>query len=292
MVSPAASLPIPDASDPKRYVAEVTRSSGSSFFLPMMLLPREKREAMLALYAFCRETDDVADEIEDPAQSRAQIDAWRGEVRALYRGAPRHPVTRALATPVERFGLAECHFMGILEGFEMDGGGVMLRPTLAELERYCHCVAGCVGLLSVEIFEYRARSIPTFARHLGQAFQLTNILRDVAEDAKRGRIYLPQELLERQGLANIMPNAITCTPGVEKVCRSLGAVARRHFGAASEAMPRSERRAMRPAILMRSVYEAYLDRIERAGFPVGGRRIRFGATEKLRLVLGGLLRTI
>ena len=292
MVSTAVSLPIPEAPDPKRYVAEVTRASGSSFFLPMMLLPREKREAMLALYAFCRETDDVADEIEDPAQSRALIDAWRGEVRALYKGAPRHPVTRALAAPVERFGLAERHFMEILEGFEMDGGGAMLRPTLAELERYCHCVAGCVGLLSVEIFGYRARTIPTFAGHLGQAFQLTNILRDVAEDAKRGRIYLPQELLERHGLADIKPEAIGRTPGVEKVCGALGGMARRHFGAASEAMPRSERRSMRPAILMRSVYEAYLDRIERAGFPVAGRRIRFTATQKLRLVTGGLLRTI
>ena len=292
MVSAAVSLPIPEAADPKRYVAEVTRASGSSFFLPMMMLPGEKREAMLALYAFCRETDDVADEIEDPAQSRALIEAWRGEVRALYRGAPRHPVTRALAGPVERFGLAERRFMEILEGFEMDGGGAMVRPTMAQLERYCHCVAGCVGLLSVEIFEYRARSIPTFARHLGQAFQLTNILRDVAEDARRGRIYLPQELLERHGLAGIKPDAITRTPGVEQVCRSVGGIARRHFGAASDALPRSERRAMRPAILMRSVYEAYLDRIERAGFPVAGRRIRFGATEKLRLVLGGLLRTL
>ena len=292
MVNHAISLPIPEAPDPKRYVADVTRASGSSFFLPMMLLPREKREAMLALYAFCRETDDVADEIEDPAESRALIDAWRGEIRALYQGAPSHPVTRALAVPVERFGLAEKYFMEILEGFEMDGGGAMLRPTLAELERYCHCVAGCVGLLSVEIFEYRARTIPTFARHLGQAFQLTNILRDVAEDARRGRIYLPRELLERQGLADIKPEAIGRTPGVEKVCRSLGGMARRHFGAASEALPRSERRSMRPAILMRSVYEAYLDRIERAGFPVAGRRIRFTATQKLRLVTGGLLRTI
>ena len=115
---------------------------------------------------------------------------------------------------------------------------------------------------------YRARTIPTFARHLGQAFQLTNILRDVAEDARRGRIYLPRELLERHGLAGINPEAVAGTPGVEKVCGALGGMARRHFGAASEALPRSERRSMRPAILMRSVYEAYLDRIERAGFPV------------------------
>ena len=292
MVSRAVSLPIPDADDPKRYVAAVARASGSSFFLPMVLLPREKREAMLALYAFCRETDDVADEIEDRALSRALLDAWRDEIRALYGGAPRHPVTRALAAPVARFGLAERHFLEILDGFEMDGGGAMLRPSLAELERYCHCVAGCVGLLSVEIFEYRAESIPAFARHLGQAFQLTNILRDVAEDATRGRIYLPKELLERQGLANIAPEAITDTPGVDKVCSALGAMARRHFDAASEALPRSERRAMRPALLMRGIYEAYLDRIEDAGFPVAGPRIKFGALEKLRLVGGGLLRTL
>ena len=265
MVNLADDLPIPDARNPKRYAAAVARASGSSFFLPMVLLPREKREAMLALYAFCREVDDVADEIEDRALSCALIEAWRGEIRALYRGMPRHPVTRALTGPVVRFGLAEHHFLEILTV----SNGRRRRhaaPESRELERYCHCVAGCVGLLSVEIFGYRGRTIPLFARHLGQAFQLTNILRDVAEDAKRGRIYLPRELLDRQGLATIAPEAITSTPGVDKVCGTLGAVARRHFDAASEALPLSERRAMRPALLMRGIYEAYLDRIEGAGF--------------------------
>lgn len=288
----AVSLPIPEAGDPRRYVAQVARASGSSFFLPMVLLPREKREAMLALYAFCRETDDVADEITDPALSCALLDAWRGEIRALYRGAPRHPVTRALADPVARFGLAERHFLEILDGFEMDGGGAMLRPTLAELEHYCHCVAGCVGLLSVEIFGYRAPGVPAFARHLGQAFQLINILRDVAEDARRGRIYLPAELLEREGLADIAPEAVVEAPGIGAVCGAVGAMARRHFAAARAVLPRSEHRTMRPALLMRAIYEAYLDRIEASGFPVGGPRIRFGALEKLVLVGGGLLRTL
>jgi phytoene synthase len=292
MVSQAISLPIPEAEDPKRYVAEVTRASGSSFFLPMMLLPREKREAMLALYAFCRETDDVADEIEDPDVSRALLDAWRNEIHALYRGAPSHPVTLALAGPVERFGLAERYFLEILEGFEMDGGGEMLRPTVAELERYCYCVASCVGLLSVEIFEYRATSIPTFARRLGLAFQLTNILRDVAEDAERGRIYLPRELLEQEGLGDVGPDAIVHAPGVDRVCREIGRMARGHFDAASEALPRSERRAMRPALLMRGVYETYLDRIEATGFRVDGPRIKFSGGAKLLLVGRGLLRTL
>ncbi len=292
MVIRTANLPIPEARDPKRYVAGVVRASGSSFFLPMMLLPREKREAMLALYAFCRETDDVADEISNPDLSRALIQAWREEVRALYDGAPRHPVTRALAGPVKRFNLPQEHFGGILDGFEMDGGGAMLRPTLAELERYCHCVAGCVGLLSVEIFGYRAATIPDFARHLGQAFQLTNILRDVAEDARRGRIYLPAELLDDAGLGGLAPEAVLRTPGVTDVCRAVGAMARERFAAASDCLPRSERRAMRPALLMRGVYETYLDRIEEAGFPADGRRIEFGSMKKLLLVGGALLRSL
>ncbi len=292
MVDAAITLPIPSADDPKRYVADVTKASGSSFYLPMMLLPRVKREAMLALYAFCRETDDVADEIEDPAISRALIDAWREEIHALYRGEPRHPVTIALEAPIERFGLPERYFLEILEGFEMDGGGAMVRPTLAELERYCYCVASCVGLLSVEIFGYRADSIPTFARHLGLAFQLTNILRDVAEDAERGRIYLPREFLEDKGLEAVPPEGIVGAPGIEGVCAKVGRMARQHFDVAAASLPSSERRAMRPALLMRAVYETYLRRIEREGFRVAGPRIKFGSLRKTSLVLGALIKTV
>lgn len=285
-------LPIPAAANPKAYVAAITRASGSSFFLPMLLLPRPKREAMLALYAFCRETDDVADEIEDPEESRALIEAWRDEIHALYRGSPRHPVTRALVEPVRRFDLPEKHFLSILDGFDMDRGGAMLRPTMAELEQYCYCVACCVGLLSVEIFEYEAPSIPTFAVNLGHAFQLTNILRDIAEDAERGRIYLPRELLERHGLAHIEPEEILTRPGVDKVCAEIGAMARSRFHRASEALPRSEWRAMRPALLMRAVYETYLDQIEADGFRVDRPPIKFSGLRKVSLVFGALLRTL
>ncbi|MFP6691009.1 MAG: squalene/phytoene synthase family protein, partial [Alphaproteobacteria bacterium] len=258
-------LPIPPTDDPKRYVAEVTRASGSSFFLPMMVLPRPRREAMLALYAFCRETDDVADEIEDDALSGALIKAWGEEVEALFDGRPSHPVSHALVSPIRRYKLSKGHFLDILEGFEMDRSGAMLRPTLAELERYCYCVACCVGLLSVEIFGYRSAKIPEFALHLGHAFQLTNILRDVAEDAERGRIYLPSELLAAHGLEGVTPEEIVRAPGVERVCAAIGAMARRHFAEAARAMPASERRRMRPALLMRGVYEPYLDRIEAGG---------------------------
>ena len=285
-------LPIPPTDDPKRYVAEVTRASGSSFFLPMMLLPRRRREAMLALYAFCRETDDVADEIEDSALSSALIKAWAEEIEALYAGRPSHPVSHALVTPIERYGLAKGHFLDILEGFEMDRSGAMLRPSLAELERYCYCVACCVGLLSVEIFGYRSPAIPDFAVHLGHAFQLTNILRDVAEDAERGRIYLPIELLAKHGLENVTPQEITHTAGVDKVCAEVGAMERRRFGEAARAMPTGERRRMRPALLMRAVYEPYLDRIEAGGFRTDGPRVKLGKLQKLSLIFSALLHTL
>ena len=285
-------LPIPPTDDPKRYVAEVTRASGSSFFLPMMVLPRPRLEAMLALYAFCRETDDVADEIEDDALSGALIKAWGEEVEALFDGRPRHPVSHALVSPIRRYKLSKGHFLDILEGFEMDRSGAMLRPTLAELERYCYCVACCVGLLSVEIFGYRSAKIPEFALHLGHAFQLTNILRDVAEDAERGRIYLPSELLAAHGLEGVTPEELVRAPGVERVCAALGAMARRRFAEAARAMPASERRRMRPALLMRGVYEPYLDRIEAGGFRVAGPRVKFGKYQKLSLVFYALLRTL
>jgi len=287
-----AGLPIPATDEPKRYVADVTRASGSSFFLPMMLLPRPRREAMLALYAFCRETDDVADEIEDSVLSSALIKAWAEEIEALFAGHPKHPVSHALVTPIERYGLPKSLFLDILEGFEMDRSGAMLRPTLAELERYCYCVACCVGLLSVEIFGYRSPKIPDFALHLGHAFQLTNILRDVAEDAERGRIYLPAELLAKHGLENVTPEEIIHAPGVEEVCAEVGVMARRRFAEAARMMPSSERRRMRPALLMRGVYKPYLDRIEAGGFRVDGPRIKFGKMQKMSMVFSALLRTL
>jgi phytoene synthase len=278
-------LPIPPFDGARAYVSAVARRSGSSFLLPMLVLPRPKREAMLALYAFCRETDDIADEVPDQAEALALLDAWRDEIAALYRGEPRHPVTLALAEPVERFGLAQRHFLGILEGFDMDRRGRMVRPTMAELERYCHCVASCVGLLSVSIFGYRSPRVLEFAEHLGHAFQLTNILRDVHEDAERGRIYLPIELLEREGVQHLPPHELFKTEGARRVCRELGRMARERFRLAAEMLPADERRAMRPALLMRGIYEPYLDRIEARDFRLDLPRVRFGASRKLGLLL-------
>ena len=149
-----------------------------------------------------------------------------------------------------------------------------------------------MGLLSIEIFGYRDKAIPDFATHLGHAFQLTNILRDVAEDAERGRIYLPMELLAKHGLQNVTPEEITRAPGVERVCVEIGAMARSHYIEARRALPASERRNMRPALLMRGVYESYLDCIEAQGFRVDGPRVKFGKFRKLSLVFSSLVRTL
>lgn len=284
-------LVIPNASDPKRYVAEVTKASGSSFFLPMLLLPPARREAMLALYAFCRETDDVADEIEDSERSGALLKAWAQEIEFLYEGNATHPVCKALVEPVREYSLKKQYFLDILEGFDMDRSGVMVRPTLEQLERYCYCVASCVGLLSVSIFGYKSPNIPNFALHLGHAFQLTNILRDVAEDADRGRIYLPKELLLKYKLEEVQPENLVSTPGIELVCAEMGTMARNHFDEASKSLPREERANMRPALLMRCIYEAYFTRIEANDFRVDKPYKRLGTFTKLALILIGLIRT-
>ena len=291
MVS-AAGLVIPETDDPKAYVAAVVRASGSSFAKPMMVLPREKREAMLALYAFCRETDDVADEIADLDESLRQLNAWRDEVEALYAGHPQHPVALALAEPVERFGLPKKYFAELLNGFDMDRSGQMVRPDFATLELYCYRVACCVGLISVEIFEYEDARIPEFAEHLGHAFQLTNILRDIGEDAERGRIYLPLEILERHGMADVPPEALIADSGLRAVCAELGAQARRRFDQAAASLPASEVRNMRPALLMRAVYESYLARMEESGWHLSGDRVRLGKAAKIWTLLRAYIATL
>lgn len=285
-------LSAPATDDPKRYVVEVVRASGSSFARPMMVLPKHKREAMLALYAFCRETDDVVDEIEDPNEALEKLDIWRAEIDALYDGRPSHPVTRALAGPVAAFDLPKRHFLEILDGFEMDRSGAMFRPNMETLERYCYRVACCVGLLSVEIFGYRDPRIPEFAENLGHAFQLTNILRDIREDAMRGRIYLPIESLERHGLDEVPPEALVAAPKLSGVSAEIGALARKRFADAAAALPSSEVRSMRPALLMRAIYETYLDRMEASGWQLAGSRVRLGSVAKAWRLFRAFVKTI
>ncbi|HEX9179817.1 MAG TPA: presqualene diphosphate synthase HpnD, partial [Burkholderiales bacterium] len=185
---------------PDQYCQEKAAQSGSSFYYSFLFLPPEKRRAITALYAFCREVDDVVDECSDPILARTKLAWWRQELTGAFAGNPQHPVTRALAPAVERFGLPLEQFQEIIDGMEMD----LDQDRYADfrsLALYCHRVAGVVGLLSAEIFGYQDRATLKYAHELGLAFQLTNIVRDVGEDARRGRIYLPMDELAQFGVA-------------------------------------------------------------------------------------------
>ena len=203
--APSASAPGLDLQAAQAHVQSVVTASGSSFYWSMRLFPRAKRDAMYAIYAFCREVDDIADGDASPAAKLAELGGWRHEIAALFAGRPSRPTTRALARPISRFELPRIEFDAMLDGMEMDAGERMRAPPLAELERYCRCVAGAVGLLSLRVFGPHGRRLDLGALALGEALQLTNILRDLTEDAARGRLYLPRELLEQHGIASHDP---------------------------------------------------------------------------------------
>src|ERR1041385_8507763 len=184
---------------PDEYCEEKAARSGSSFYYSFLFLPPERRRAITALYAFCREVDDIADDIEDTSLARTKLAWWRTEVANLFDGHPQHPVTRALQPFAERFGLDRGRMNEIIDGMEMD----LVQHRYADFEalrRYCHRVAGVVGQLSASIFGFRNAATLEYAESLGIAFQLTNIIRDVGEDARRDRVYLPADDLARYGL--------------------------------------------------------------------------------------------
>jgi len=181
---------------PDEYCQKRTAQSGTSFYYSFLFLPPERRRAITALYAFCREVDDVVDEVADPDLARTKLAWWRQEIGAVFNGTPQHPVGLALRPVVADFHLPREHFDTIIDGMAMDLDRNRYLD-FADLERYCHCVAGVVGLMSAEIFGYVNPATRQYARDLGIAFQLTNIIRDVGEDARRGRIYLPQDELAR-----------------------------------------------------------------------------------------------
>ncbi len=253
-------------------VAEVqalVRRSGSSFYGAMRLLPREKREAMFAVYAFCRAVDDIADGPGTPEARAAALAEWRDEIDALYAGRPGRPLTRALAGAVARFGLRRGDFEAVIDGVSMDAAPGMVAPDFARLERYCARVAGAVGLLSVRVFGCTDPRADDYALALGHALQLTNILRDVAEDAEDGRLYLPAELLDAAGIETRDPRAVVAHPALAKACAALAEIALRRFDEARTTLatlPAADRAALRPAVVMMAVYRRLLDRLMRRGW--------------------------
>jgi len=249
------------------HVRRVVEASGSSFLAGMRILPERRRNAMYAIYAFCREVDDIADEPAPLAEKRARLDAWRAEIAGLYEGGSLHePTAVALRGPVAEFGLAKEDFLALIEGMEMDANGPIRAPSEAELERYCDRVACAVGRLSVKAFGTDGPEAERIAYELGQALQLTNILRDLDEDAADGRLYLPAELLDRHGIAEREPAAVLAHPALDAVCAELAQRARTHFEAARSAIARSERGPLRPAIVMMEVYRRVLDALVARGW--------------------------
>lgn len=251
----------------------------------MRVMPKDRRAAMYAIYAFCREVDDVADEPGDAADKLAQLADWRAEIDSLFAGHPARPTTQALLAPVRRFDLPKTEFLQVIDGMEMDARGSVWGPPLEELMLYCRRVAGAVGMLSIHAFGETRPPAPELAVSLGNALQLTNILRDVHEDALTGRLYLPRELLEKHGVTATTPEALLADPAVAKVCADLAPRARQSFADSAALLSRLDRRKMRPAILMMAVYRRMLDRMEERGWDRLAEPVKLSRAEKVWIVL-------
>ncbi len=261
------------------------RVSGSSFYAAMRLMPKAERSAMFAIYAFCRLVDDIADdETRLPAARAAELAAWRADIGALYAG---RPAGRAafLAEPVQAFGLRKTDFLAVIQGMEMDVAADIRAPDLGTLDLYCDRVASAVGRLSTRVFGMDEAPGLELAHRLGRALQLTNILRDLDEDAAIGRLYLPRELLADAGILTADPGAAIADPRVDQACRALAAQADGHFAAAHRLLRSRPRGRMFAPRLMGAVYQAMLRDLLAKGWVPPRRRVRIGKPRLLWIIL-------
>ncbi|MBA3811695.1 MAG: presqualene diphosphate synthase HpnD [Caulobacteraceae bacterium] len=257
-------------------VESQAQASGSSFYAAMRLLPKAEREAMFAIYAFCREVDDIADEPGPTIdERRALLDGWRRDVRALHVGSAARRMGD-LVEPVRRFGLAEADFLAVIDGMEMDVGEGIRAPPFATLDLYCDRVASAVGRLSVRVFGMAPAPGRELAHHLGRALQFTNILRDLDEDAAAGRLYLPAEALAAAGIEAREPEEVLTQPGIDRACRWLAAQAHEHYRAADRIVGARPEGRLRPPRLMSGAYGAILRRMEATGWAPPRRRVGLG----------------
>ena len=251
-------------------VASLVREAGTNFYRGMAVLAPDRRYGMYAIYAFCRIVDDIADDGGEAAGRVARLNRWRGRIGDLYRGVADEAVTRVLLRAVRAFSLRQADFMAVIDGMQMDTVAIV-APDIALLDVYCDRVASAVGRLSVRAFGDASAEADVVAHHLGRALQLTNILRDVREDAGRGRLYLPREILLGARVP-LDPKAALASPGLGSVCVWMAELAREHFAAARAAMGRCDRKAMKPARLMAATYAALLFHLERRGWEGLGER--------------------
>jgi 15-cis-phytoene synthase len=267
---------------PDEYCQQRAAASGSSFYYSFLFLPPPRRRAIVALYAFCREVDDVVDETSDAAVAGAKLAWWRREVGLVFSGQPSHPVALALQSVVREYELPEPHFQAVIDGMEMDLAQHRYLD-FAALELYCHRVAGVVGLMSAEIFGYADPATKGYARDLGVAFQLTNIIRDVGEDARRGRIYLPLDELQRFGVAPSALLRAEYSSEFRHLMRFQSERARSWYERAFAQLHIQDRKSQRPGLVMAAIYRTLLDEIAHDGYKVLDRRTSLTPLRKLWL---------
>jgi presqualene diphosphate synthase len=261
-----------------------TTASGSSFYAAMRILPQEQREAMFQIYSFCRQVDDIADSTGPRDKRLAELQQWRKDIDALYQGHPPARLRDYVAS-VQQFGLEREDFLAIVDGMEMDVPQDIRAPDLATLDLYCDRVASAVGRLSVRVFGMPRDDGIALAHHLGRALQLTNILRDIDEDAGIGRLYLPKEGLAQAGITSTDPLVVAADPAVPKVCAPLVEQARGHFAKSDEIMARNSRRAVRAPRIMSKYYGAILELLVARGFANPRTPVRLNKMSRLAILL-------
>ncbi|MDH3355658.1 MAG: presqualene diphosphate synthase HpnD [Chromatiales bacterium] len=276
---------------PEEYCAAQVNKSRSSFRLSFLLLNRERQQAIHALYAFCREVDDIVDDVDendDPAATKQLLDDWRSEINSLYQGSPTHPIGHALLPAIQAYNLSKNHLMAIIDGMEMD----LEKSRYAnfdELYLYCYRAAGVVGLLVAKIFGYQDPHTEEYAEALGIALQLTNILRDVGEDLERDRIYIPQDELARFGLSDA---TLLYPENIERLIplfESMKTRAESYYQKALTSLPTVDRKAQLSGLVMGAIYHALLKQITAENYPVLSKRVRLSTPGKLVTTLKYLL---
>jgi presqualene diphosphate synthase len=265
-------------------VAAAKRASGSSFYNAMRILPRAQRSAMFEIYSFCRQVDDIADSRGPRPEGRQELQRWRADIDALYAGKP-VARTHGLVAPVRDFGLRREDFHAIIDGMEMDVIEDIRAPDNATLDAYCNRVASAVGRLSVRVFGLEEQDGIALAHHLGRALQLTNILRDLDEDAALGRLYLPAQALRAAGIASTDPPTVLACPMLGNACACVVERARGHFAQADKIMARNPRRCVRAPRIMGEAYRLILDKLVARGWSPPRRPIRLPRARLLWIIM-------
>ena len=278
----ASTLPSPeDLSLVQKSVSE----SKSSFYWAMRVLPKARREAMFAIYALCRELDDIADGEDGVVEKLEKLSFWERELINLSNEKPTHSITRALLPAFKRFDLDLAEFHELIKGMEMDAKGFMCAPSHSDLMLYCRRAAGTVGLLSISVFGRNDEQARQFALSLADALQLTNILRDLQEDARRNRLYLPIELLAKYGIKTTTPEQVLAHAALTDVCTELAKEARQKFNDAERAIQNGSAKGLKTALSMMAVYRRILAKLEQRGWDKPHGRLKLGKFEKLWLTL-------